>query len=47
MPAIAARGEPTPKPATGTATLTDEQAWACNQLGLDPAVYAKSLSTEA
>ena len=47
MPAIAARGEPNPKPATGTATLTDEQAWACNQLGIDPEVYAKSLSTEA
>lgn len=47
MPAIAARGEPTPKPAGGTAKLTDEQAWACNELGIDPAVYAKSLSTEA
>lgn len=47
MPAIAARGEPSVKPAGGTATLTDEQAWACNQLGIDPAVYAKSLSTEA
>lgn len=47
MPAIAAPGKPGAKPAAGAAMLTDEQAWACNQLGIDPDVYAKSLSTEA
>ncbi len=47
MPAIASPGNPAPKPATGAAVLTAEQAWACNSLGIDPADYAKSLSTEA
>ena len=47
MPALIPDGKSTNKPAAGAATLTDEQAWAANQLDLTAEEYLKTLSTEA